>query len=82
MVSMMSPDYPGAQEAVDMMREAMSTFGEDEAADKWAQISAYELERLGICGLMLKETYYSTTGNLEFDIYGSYDFTEARYVSD
>ena len=82
MVSLMSSDYPGALDTVEMMNDAKSTFGEAEAREKWENITLYELDRLGICGLMLKETYYTTVENLHFPVYGSYDFTEARYESD
>nr|WP_319392912.1 ABC transporter substrate-binding protein [uncultured Desulfobacter sp.] len=80
--SLVSDEYPGSLETIDMFLDAKSTFGEENAAKKWEKISEYELDRLAICGLMLKKTYYSTVKNLKFDIYGTYDFTEARYVSE
>jgi len=77
-VSMVSEDYPDAGNTVALFNEAKRAFG-TEADDKWKAISAYELDRLSVAGLMLKDTYYSTVENLVFEVYGSYDFSEAKY---
>jgi peptide/nickel transport system substrate-binding protein len=78
--TMVADDYPGAERTVAMFEEAKSTFGETAAEKKWAAITACELDRLSVAGLVLKDTYYATVAGLEWQVYGSYDFTRARFA--
>jgi len=77
-VSMVDEDYPGAQKTVPMFNGAKHAFGST-AIEKWEAITAYELDRLSVVGLMLKDTYFAVPKNLAWEVYGAYDFTKAEY---
>ena len=77
-VSMVAEDYPGAKETVQMFNVARHSFG-DKAQEKWKEITAYELDRLSVAGLMLKDTFFVAPQNLDWEVYGAYDFSKADY---
>jgi len=77
-VSMVAEDYPGAEKTVQMFDTARRSFGKKVAVD-WEKITAYELDRLSVAGLVLKDTYFVAPKNLIWEVYGAYDFSKARY---
>lgn len=75
--SLMSEDDPTAKVSTEMFANAVSNFKNPD--ESWKQITKYEFERLGISGLFLKDTFYAKPKKLVFNVYGSYDFTNAYF---
>ncbi|OKY75746.1 MAG: hypothetical protein BM485_08550 [Desulfobulbaceae bacterium DB1] len=78
-VSLVDEDYPDAQNTKIMFADALHSYGEDAANRKWQEITAYELDRLSIAGLVVKDTYYAVRPDLIWMVYGAYDFSQAAY---
>lgn len=77
--SMVDESYPGSDKTMPMFNAAKSAFGEEAANQKWEEITAWERERLSVAGLVLKNSYYAVPRNLDWKVFGSFDFSKAFY---
>ncbi|MGN7611273.1 ABC transporter substrate-binding protein [Magnetococcales bacterium HHB-1] len=76
--SMVADHYPDAKRTITMFKAAKRAFGKTKATAKWEEITAYEHRRLGLLGIVLKNTYFATRPDLEWSVFGAYDFSHAH----